>query len=71
MTSLGLLALLLGVFGMFAPGQAMAPTFLRLALTPSRSPTSLQESGEEFAQVLTTWKVTDKRDNGHESEGTG
>jgi hypothetical protein len=54
-TSLGLIALPLEVFGMFAPGQAMAPTLLRPALTPSQSPTSLQESGEEFAQVLTNW----------------
>jgi phosphonate transport system substrate-binding protein len=37
------------------PWHSMAsqPTALRLALTPSQSPTSLQESGEEFARVLT------------------
>ena len=32
---------------------ALQPTPLRLVLTPSQSPTSLQESGEEFARVLT------------------
>ena len=32
---------------------ALQPTPLRLVLTPSQSPTSLQELGEEFARVLT------------------
>jgi phosphonate transport system substrate-binding protein len=50
---LELIAPLLGVFGIFASGQARPPTCLRLALTPSQSPTSLQDPGEEFAQALT------------------
>jgi phosphonate transport system substrate-binding protein len=35
------------------PSMASQPAPLRLALTPSQSPTSLQEPGEEFARVLT------------------
>jgi phosphonate transport system substrate-binding protein len=35
------------------PSMALQPAQLRLALTPSQSPTSLQEPGEEFARVLT------------------
>jgi phosphonate transport system substrate-binding protein len=33
--------------------MTLQPVLLRLVLTPSQSPTSLQESGEKFARVLT------------------
>ncbi len=41
------------LWGLPWPSMALQPTQLRLALTPSQSPTSLQGPGEEFAGVLT------------------
>jgi len=50
------IAFLLTVIVLWSPPWrtlALQPTPLRLVLTPSQSPTSLQESGEEFARVFT------------------
>ena len=47
---------LLAVIALWSPpwcSMALQSAPLRLALTPSQNPTSLQESGEEFASVLT------------------
>ena len=53
---LGAIVFLLNVCILWSPpwdNIALQTLPLRLALTPSQSPTSLQESGEEFARVLT------------------
>jgi len=42
----------MALWGLPWPSMAFQPAPLRLVLTPSQSPTSLQEPGEEFARVL-------------------
>jgi len=53
---MGLCLSLVVVLLLASPAQSLAgqPSSLTLALTPSQSPTSLQEAGEEFASVLST-----------------
>ncbi len=50
---LWLVSLTVAMLGLGPPALAAQPSHVTLALTPSQSPTSLQEAGEELARALT------------------